>query len=651
MNIKMKGFLVLVLFFLSGCNAKYWHAYEKPLKKGLTKFSSEAELKSYVDLVESYHEIAKKNPPKIKRRRLRAEEEVMVVTGLRGDIPQSITNNQEVGVDEGDIVKKVGDFLIVLRKGVLHSAFIGSNAGDSMELRSKLNVQDQMKLHDSWYDELLVSKNYVIVIGYSYDLKATELVFFTLDDFGLLEYQWAYFLPSGDYYDGENYATRIVDGSLILVVPTNESLPDIRKRLETQQSNQLLVMRHQANSDNLEEVNILTSRDIYKTGSHVDYWWTTQNVLQCSLKNLSTDGLECAAVSLVGVNGSFYVSPAAVYIWTMDDVKGYDYEQIDVADFVRLSKHGVLKKWNRYNDGEVIYRIDLESREVTGVGVQGSPINQFSFQERSGQFIGVSSYMIDETYDYNTFGLSIPLSEFDSLIPSAKETNYTFLDTSGRDVSANRFSGVNAFISSEDYFDGVASSDVLVWNTDTGAVSNFKAKYRIRAFHPLRDHMLALGDNEDGRLVMGSWQIEPEPKNLLTEYFATRVTAESRSHGFNSAEFGGDLLFGVPVNHMVNKQDEERLWDGLLETDLVFFSYDSNGQFEEINTIFGSELQQEQGECKVSCYDWYGSARPFFINGSVYALMDYELVRANYSNRTLHSLQRLNMQSGEVKFE
>src|ERR1051325_3375164 len=39
-----------------------------------------------------------------------------VMTGARAP---SITNNQEAGVDEGDIVKKRGDILVVLRRGRL----------------------------------------------------------------------------------------------------------------------------------------------------------------------------------------------------------------------------------------------------------------------------------------------------------------------------------------------------------------------------------------------------------------------------------------------------------------------------------------------------------------------------------------------------
>ena len=33
-------------------------------------------------------------------------------------------------------------------------------------------------------------------------------------------------------------------------------------------------------------------------------------------------------------------------------------------------------------------------------------------------------------------------------------------------------------------------------------------------------------------------------------------------------------------------------------------------------------------DCTVSCIDWYGEARPFFIGDWVFALIDYELIEA-----------------------
>ena len=52
----------------------------------------------------------------------------------------SITNNQERGVDEGDIIKRFGQFLILLRKGRLYSLDVGLEPGDPIRPVDRLNV-------------------------------------------------------------------------------------------------------------------------------------------------------------------------------------------------------------------------------------------------------------------------------------------------------------------------------------------------------------------------------------------------------------------------------------------------------------------------------------------------------------------------------
>ncbi|HYC73793.1 beta-propeller domain-containing protein [Brevundimonas sp.] len=59
-----------------------------------------------------------------------SEVQEIVVTGARAAAP-SITNNQEVGVDEGDVVKARGDTLVILRRGRL---FTVTTAGGRLRL-------------------------------------------------------------------------------------------------------------------------------------------------------------------------------------------------------------------------------------------------------------------------------------------------------------------------------------------------------------------------------------------------------------------------------------------------------------------------------------------------------------------------------------
>ena len=72
---------------------------------------------------------------------------------------ESITNVQTQGVDEGDIVKKHGDHLIVLRRGRLFTIRIGD---DSLRPVSTVNAYAPDADPDgTWYDEMLVSDDTV----------------------------------------------------------------------------------------------------------------------------------------------------------------------------------------------------------------------------------------------------------------------------------------------------------------------------------------------------------------------------------------------------------------------------------------------------------------------------------------------------------
>jgi hypothetical protein len=45
--------------------------------------------------------------------------------------------------------------------------------------------------------------------------------------------------------------------------------------------------------------------------------------------------------------------------------------------------------------------------------------------------------------------------------------------------------------------------------------------------------------------------------------------------------------------------------------------------------------------CKASCVDWYGNARPIFIGNRVYALMGYELVEGRVAGDSIVELRRV----------
>ncbi len=129
---------------------------------------------------------------------------------------ESITNNQEAGVDEGGIVKAWGDYLVVLRRGRLFTVCLGDQ---DMQPVSMVDAFPPGGSTGTWYDEMLIHDHTVVVIGYSYEAGATEIGLFNLLDDGTIRYQDTFYLRSNDYYSGRNYASRLVHGRLVFYMP------------------------------------------------------------------------------------------------------------------------------------------------------------------------------------------------------------------------------------------------------------------------------------------------------------------------------------------------------------------------------------------------------------------------------------------------
>src|SRR5262249_20954914 len=111
---------------------------------------------------------------------------------------ESITNTQHAGVDEGGIVKLHGDHLVILRRGRLFTVAIGDGALKPVSAVDAFGPEIDPR--HTWYDELLVSEDTVVVIGYSYERGGTEVGLFRIDSGGNLTYRATYHFRSDDYY-------------------------------------------------------------------------------------------------------------------------------------------------------------------------------------------------------------------------------------------------------------------------------------------------------------------------------------------------------------------------------------------------------------------------------------------------------------------
>src|SRR5205085_12446592 len=77
-----------------------------------------------------------------------------------GAAVDGITNVQTVGVDEGGIVKKAGDYLVVLRRGRLFS--IRANDKGMQSISTVNAYGPDVNGAGAWYDEMLISGETIV---------------------------------------------------------------------------------------------------------------------------------------------------------------------------------------------------------------------------------------------------------------------------------------------------------------------------------------------------------------------------------------------------------------------------------------------------------------------------------------------------------
>jgi uncharacterized secreted protein with C-terminal beta-propeller domain len=134
----------------------------KVINEKIRLSSSESEFNQYVkQLTEHLNEVKSQSTS------ASSPDSASPAGAAKNDNNETITNNQEKGVDEGDIVKNVGDHLVILRRGELYSVLAQNGAASALSASVPVPA-DPALAGGVWYDEMLVKGRNVYVIGYRY---------------------------------------------------------------------------------------------------------------------------------------------------------------------------------------------------------------------------------------------------------------------------------------------------------------------------------------------------------------------------------------------------------------------------------------------------------------------------------------------------
>jgi hypothetical protein len=592
--------------------------------KSMRTFSSEAELTAYLKQLE------------VKLRRVRQEGVLAQAGSLNYAAPaaapakdmaagaaeqESVTNVQHAGVDEGSIVKLHGDHLLILRRGRLFTVAIGG--GDLTPISAVDAYGPDVDPSGTWYDEMLVSKDTVAVIGYSYQRGGSEVGLFNIDSGGSLTYRSTYQLRSNDYYSSRNYASRLIGNKLIFYSPlymnaggTDPShyFPGVRRW-------------HKGATD-ADFHRILPATQVYvPTGADFSSIEALHTVMVC---DLAGGGFDCKATSVIGPPGRvFYVSPESVYVWMTDWA------------------YGERKPAER----SMLYRVPLDGSAPSALKVSGSPVDQFSFLASGDGHLNVlvrSNTSGDGMWGAERAAGSVALmriavdsfSDGSEYVPAE---SYRKLPTPQGYTFQNRFVGDYLLYGTGSGWGDPRSEKANLYAVPWagGEVQRLALTHGVDRIEQMGPDAVVVGtDGRDLHFAAVRLGYAPEVADEYVRKGASQ--GELRSHGFfykpDSEDSG---MLGLPIA-LPARAGYRHLFENSAG---ILFLRNDNLHFEEVGELYAEDGKAADDSCHASCVDWYGNAQPLFIRGRVLALLGYELVEGHLSQGQLHETRRVNFAS------
>lgn len=614
-------------------------------RPGLPAFTSIAELTAVLD-AHTPQEAGQDDCPPQHPDCLGAVEDV-VMTGQRAaTATPSITNNQEAGVDEGDIVKARGDTLIILRRGRL---FTIDTAGGRLRLIDRADAYPPgVDASNDWYDEMLVSGDRVIVIGYSYERGGTEINRFRLDAAGNLTFEDSHHLASDDYYSSRNYASRLVGDQLVVYSPVDPSTGDPLKDLP-RLTRWVPDMAGKADKDDdYEDMPgrpIVTAGDVYRAPGlgEAPRNLVFHTTIRCAL---SAPELNCRATAILGPESrSFYVATTAVYVWMSEERWG-------------LPKGEQPRGW--------LYRVPLDGAAPQAAATVGAPIDQFSFLEQP-ELSRINVLVVSDSHGDEMWGperaaggaalLQLPFARFGTGGAEPDLSDYRILPGIGEDGRAqNRFVG-DFLLYSVSVYSRTSYADenlprhesrLIVAPLTPGPALVWGLPGQVSRIEAMGSDALVVSGEKDAFFTTFELQT---PRPTIGDQFVMVGTeeTESRSHAFfyrpdSAGADGSTGVLGLPVSRpRPGPVDPEADEPSMLET-ITYIRRNGRGRLGEIGSLDAALLNGRIDDgCIASCYGWYGDARPIFLGDRIFALLGYEVIEGRERNGRIREVRRIDM--------
>jgi hypothetical protein len=597
------------------------NGWPNPAKKTMRAFRSEQELANYLkEIAEKQRRGARRAYENQGLAEAPAPAASITADQSSGNSKdESVTNVQHAGVDEGGIVKLHGDHLVVLRRGRLFTVKLGD--GSLKPVSAVDAFGPEIDPRSTWYDEMLVSEDSIVVIGYSYERGGTEVGLFNITRAGQISYRSTYHLRSNDYYSSRNYASRLIGSKLIFYTPLYlnpgaedpfQSFPAVRKW-------------HKGATPG-EFRRIVSATQVYRAAQEITsgYGLALHTVTVCDL----ADGFACKATAVLGPPGRvFYVSPESVYVWVSDWARN--------GDQMRAQN--------------MVYRMPLDASGPSALGVSGSPIDQFSFLESEDRHLNVlvrsdsagDAMWAAEGAAGEVALMRVPISSFSDGSEAAQSSSYRPLPKPEGYTFQNRF--VSEFLlygtgSGWGYPENTGKANLFAVRWAGGDDHQLKLAHGVDRIEQMgRDAVVVGTDGKDLHFTSIRLDRSPEVAGRYTRKGASQ--GELRSHGFFYKPDGPNSgILGLPIS-VPGRPGYRHLFES---SAAILFLRNDSLQFEEVGELAARPERATDDGCRASCVDWYGNARPLFVRGRVLALLGYELVEGFRDNGRIFEMRRVN---------
>lgn len=560
-----------------------------------------------------------------------------------------IADSETLSVEEGDRVKQIGRFLVLLQDGRLFSLDTRPNGNPGLRLVDRANVYRTSGRAN--YDQILIFENRIVVTGYNLSQRAVEVAVFTLSEAGALVHEDTYYLDRL----GTNSAWLAGD-RLVLYWPLQlldmgpMQWPRARRWIREGEAGRLST-----------GAPMLGARDIYKPVQRIRTPFL-HVIFVCPLRRLD-DELDCTSTGIVGTaDDTLHLSRTHAYLWLAPGPA----ERPDAVEWSRMPECavGAVAGFEDVLPG-VLFQIPLDGQTPRVVAVRGQAMRESAVSTAHGEFRALLTW--ESTRCMRPFYQDFRLKYFSMALDSFAQTpltpsvqHYVDAPSPGHRLTsrfADRYLvyGGRGDLSEQgpNETDATLRGRVVsipVANPRSAIVT--ETPHEILRVERAGAYIVLTGLRDARGQSFSLLDLRGAPRLASTAALAGRYesihesqpSAVPRPHAFGSRiETNGAGLFGAWLVEGRDESGRPPREGG--PSNVAFLSLDAAGRLSSIGALSrGDTPVAPDYQCEIYyCDDWEDDTGPIFMDGRVFAWIGADLIEGAIRGNRIREIRRINL--------